>query len=71
MLPRALVEPHFSDGYLNAGGTLPYDWRRQARLADMAALCESLTPDQLPDTVVAELLELVRATVEVRDPVLP
>src|SRR5208283_566792 len=32
-------------------------------ISDMTALCESLTHDQLPHTVVAELLELVRATV--------
>ncbi len=66
-----LAEPHFSEGYVNAGGTLPQEWRRIARLVDMTALCESLTHDQLPHTVVAELLELVRATVEDRDPVLP
>ena len=64
---RPRLEPHFSAGYRNAGGTLPRDWRRLARLLDLTALCESLTHDQLPDTVVAELVELVRATVEDRD----
>lgn len=68
---RPLAEPHFSKGYLNAGATLPPHWRQLARLVDMTALCESLTHDQLPDTVVSELLELVCATVEDRDPVLP
>ena len=63
-----LVEPHFSAGYLNAGGTLPDDWRSLARLVDLTALCESLTHDQLPNTVIAELVELVRGTVENRDP---
>jgi aminoglycoside phosphotransferase (APT) family kinase protein len=62
------AEPHFSDGYLHAGGVLPHDWRRLARLVDLTALCESLTHEQLPDPVVAELVELVRATVENRDP---
>ena len=65
---RPLAEPHFSDGYLHAGGRLPRNWRQLARLVDLTALCESMTHDQLPDTVVAELVELVRATVEDRDP---
>jgi hypothetical protein len=37
-------------------------------LVDLAALCESLTHDQLPDAVIQELVELVRATIEDRDP---
>jgi len=65
---RPLFEPHFSSGYLHAGGNLPDGWRRLARLVDLAALCESLTRGQLPDTIIAELIELVRATVENRDP---
>src|ERR1035441_1762108 len=58
---RPRFEPHFSNGYLRAGTTLPQDWRNLARLLDLCALCESLTHDQLPETVVAELLELIRA----------
>lgn len=65
---RPKVEPHFSNGYLQAGGTLPHGWRRLARVIDLTALCESLTHDDLPDDVVRELVELVRATVENRDP---
>jgi fructokinase len=65
------AEPHFSDGYLHGGGALPHDWRRLARLVDLTALCESLSHEQLPDAVVGELVELVRATVENRDPLLP
>jgi len=68
---RAFAEPHFSEGYVHAGGALPPEWRRLARLVDLTALCESLTHAQLPEPVVAELVELVRATVENRDPVLP
>jgi len=45
----------------------PPDFRR---LLDLMALCESLTHDDLPAPIVAELLELIRATVEDRDPVL-
>jgi len=64
--PRA--EPHFSAGYFDAGGKLPGDWRRLARIVDLTALCESLTREELPEGVVAELVELVVATVEDRDP---
>jgi fructokinase len=62
-----LIEPHFSSGYLKTGGTLPEDWRDVTRIIDLAALCESLTHDQLPDPVVTELLELIRGTVENRE----
>ena len=63
-----LAEPHFSAGYLHAGCALPRDWRRLARVLDAAAICENLTHDQLQDTTIAELLELVRRMVENRDP---
>lgn len=65
---RPMFEPHFSQGYQRAGGTLPQEWRRLARLIDLVALCESLTHDHLPEAVSTELVELVRATVEDRDP---
>ncbi len=64
---QPLLEPHFSTCYLRAGGALPDGWRRLARLVDLTALCESLTRDQLPAPIIAELIELVRATVEDRD----
>ena len=64
---RPLVEPHFSAGYVRAGGRLPRDWRRLARWVDLLSLCESLTHDELPDDVIPELVELVRATIEDRD----
>jgi len=63
-----LAEPHFSSGYAHAGGSLPGDWRRRARLTDLLALCEGLTREQLPQDVAAELVELMLATVEDRDP---
>jgi aminoglycoside phosphotransferase (APT) family kinase protein len=56
---RPVAEPHFSEGYRSAGGTLPGNWRQLARLLDLTALCESLTHDELPDAVVAELIELI------------
>jgi fructokinase len=65
---RPVAEPHFSEGYLQTGGKLPDGWRRLARVVDLIALCESLTHDELPHDIVAELVELVRATVEDRDP---
>ncbi len=65
---RPKVEPHFSKGYLQAGGRLPSGFRRLARIIDLIALCESLTHDALPTPVIGELIELVRATVEDRDP---
>jgi aminoglycoside phosphotransferase (APT) family kinase protein len=61
---RPLAEPHFSTGYLRAGGQLPDDWRRLARCVDLVAICESLTHDHLPDDAIAELVEVVRATIE-------
>ena len=62
------VEPHFSRGFTDAGGELPHGWRRLARIVDLIALCESLTHDALSSAVAAELIELVAATVEDRDP---
>jgi fructokinase len=67
---RPRLEPHFSRGYLRAGGVLPEDWRRLVRIVDTASLCESLTHEFLPESVVPELMELARAAVEDRDPVL-
>ena len=58
---RPQAEPHFSDGYRRAGGSLPADWRRLARLVDLVALCESLTRDWLPADVETELVELLQA----------
>ncbi len=68
---RPCAEPHFSQGYLHGGGMLPRDWRSLARVVDLTALCESLTHDDLPETVVTELVELIRATIEGRDAILP
>ncbi len=65
---RPIAEPYFSTGYQRAGGRMPHDWRRLARLIDLVALCESLTHDELPEDVTTELVELVRATIEDRDP---
>jgi hypothetical protein len=63
-----LIEPHFCEDYTSAGGVLPPDWQRLARVVDLTALCESLTNDDLADAVSLERVELVRATVEDRRP---
>jgi aminoglycoside phosphotransferase (APT) family kinase protein len=65
---RPVAEPHFSRGYLDAGGKLPQGWRVLARVLDMSRLCESLTREELPASVETELAELVCATAEDRDP---
>lgn len=57
-----LLEPHFSNGFTEAGGVLPNDWRRLARIVDLAALCESLTHEALPHDTTAEIAGLVRTT---------
>jgi aminoglycoside phosphotransferase (APT) family kinase protein len=61
---RPLAEPHFSTGYTRAGGKLPHDWRRLARLVELAAICESLSRDQIPEAFIPELVELVRTIIE-------
>jgi hypothetical protein len=50
-------------GLRSAGTELPDDWRRLARLIDLAKLCDSLTRDYLPEEFVSELVDLVRVAV--------
>jgi aminoglycoside phosphotransferase (APT) family kinase protein len=59
---RPQAEPHFSSGYVAAGGVLPTDWRRLARLVDLTALCGLLAEEDTPEAVVAEVVELLSAT---------
>lgn len=61
---RPAVEPHFRAGYLEGGGRLPPEWRRLARLVDLVALCEVLTHDGLSDATAAEVVGMIRATVD-------
>jgi fructokinase len=65
---RPLREPHFSRGFQEGGGELPEGWRRLSRIIDLTSLCEILTRDELPGQIVAEVVELVEATIEDRDP---
>jgi len=57
-----LAEPHFSAGFLHAGGTLPEDWRRQSQLIDLTAICELLSRTDLPTHITSELLQVLQAT---------
>jgi len=63
-----LREPHFSRAFIENGGRLPDNWREIVRVIDLTALVECLTHDDLPADVEAELLELINATLEHRDP---
>ncbi|HEV8367668.1 MAG TPA: phosphotransferase [Pyrinomonadaceae bacterium] len=63
-----LREPHFSRAFIEHGGILPDNWREIVRVIDLTALVECLTHDDLPADVEAELLELINATLEHRDP---
>jgi len=63
-----LREPHFSQGFVEHGGQLPDNWREIARVIDLSGIIECLTHDELPIEVERELLELVNATLDRRDP---
>jgi aminoglycoside phosphotransferase (APT) family kinase protein len=61
---RPRVQPFFSDGYLEAGGKLPDQWMRLARIVDLTSLCEILTREAVPQVVESEVLELIHAAVQ-------
>jgi aminoglycoside phosphotransferase (APT) family kinase protein len=60
---QSRYEPHFSRGLVDGGWQLAGDWFLRARLADLPALCELLTRDDVPDVIVAELRDLIAETV--------
>ena len=60
---QSRYEPHFSRGLADAGVDLPDDWFLRARLADLPALCEVLTREDVPDVVVDGLRDLIGETV--------
>jgi aminoglycoside phosphotransferase (APT) family kinase protein len=60
---QSRYEPHFSRGLADAGVDLPDDWFLRARLADLPALCELLTREDVPDAVVVELKDVIGETV--------
>jgi hypothetical protein len=47
---------------------LPDNWMEIARAIDLSGLVECLTHDELPIDVEIELLELINATLDHRDP---
>jgi len=57
-------EPSFSRGLVDGGLLLGDDWFLRARLADLPALCELLTRDDVPDAIVAELKDVMRETID-------
>jgi fructokinase len=56
-------EPHFSLGFERGGGRLPAGWWQLARIINLASQCETLTRTDVPPAIIAEVAELVRATV--------
>jgi aminoglycoside phosphotransferase (APT) family kinase protein len=61
---RPRFEPGFSQGLTDGGIVLPPDWFIMARLADLSALCELWTRPDVPHNVVAEIRDLVLATLD-------
>jgi aminoglycoside phosphotransferase (APT) family kinase protein len=59
---QSRYEPHFSRGLADGGWAAPDNWFLRARLADLPALCELLTRDDVPDAIVEELCDLVGET---------
>jgi aminoglycoside phosphotransferase (APT) family kinase protein len=58
------IEPHLARGFTEGGGALSTDWRRLTRLADLARTADGLTKHDLPEGAEAELLEILRATIQ-------
>jgi fructokinase len=63
---QPLREPHFSRAFVENGGRLPDNWREIVRVIDLTGLVHSLTHEDLPLDVEAELIELITATVDHR-----
>ena len=57
---QSRYEPHFSRGLIDGGWSATAGWFQRARLADLPALCELLTRDDVPDAVADELRDLLR-----------
>ena len=59
---QSRYEPHFSRGLVDGGWERAADWFLRVRVADLPALCELLTRDDVPDVIVAELRDLIAET---------
>jgi aminoglycoside phosphotransferase (APT) family kinase protein len=64
---QPLFEPHFSRAFVEHGGELPTNWREIVRVIDLTALVQCLTIEDLPGVVANELIELITATIELRE----
>lgn len=60
----SLREPYFSRAFVESGGVLPADWRRLSQVLDLTGLVHCLTHHQLPDDITAEILQLIKSTLE-------
>ena len=56
---RPVREPHFSQGYLEAGGSLPARWRETARAINLVRQCQLLAEANVPAEIIAEVRELI------------
>ena len=65
---RPLREPFFSRAYVEHGGVLPDNWELLVKLIDLTDLAKCLEQPDLPDDVAAEVLELMRATLQIGTP---
>ncbi len=60
---QSRYEPYFSQGLVEGGWKRTDDWFLRARLADLPALCELLTREDVPDAIVAELRDVLVETI--------
>lgn len=50
------------EGYIGAGGTLPADWRKMSKLADLTAWLEFLTRPEANERLVADAMSVIDTT---------
>jgi aminoglycoside phosphotransferase (APT) family kinase protein len=60
----SVYETGFIDGYRAAGGVLPDDWKRLARLVDLINLCSFLDRPEDGSAVVSDVRPLIEATLD-------
>ena len=65
---RPCREPHFSRGFIDAGGALPPDWPQLARVINVFTAAEALCRPDVPHRFVPELCDLIAALLDERDP---
>jgi aminoglycoside phosphotransferase (APT) family kinase protein len=60
----ALFEPRFIEGFVRQGGSLPYAWKKLAKLLDLVNLCEFLNAPDSRGTMVDDITNIILDTVE-------